>query len=1095
MVKTIFVVAVGLALVPIVAWAANEVYTYDNAGRLIVVDHGDGRTTTYTLDPAGNRTALQTSMQAAPPDTVTAPSSSTSGSYSVSWTASASPGVTTYKLWEATNAAFTGETLIHTGSSPASISGRGNGTFYYRVQSCEGAVCGPPRAANNPVVVGLPPGAPASITAPATNSTGSYSISWAAPASGVVTGYQVQEATSVSFSSPTTIYTGSSTSTSVSGRLTGTTYYYRVQACNGSACGGYTASSGTAVTLAPPTPASLTNPLGDPDGTFNVSWTTVTGPVTAYELWEATNSSFTGEVRIYNSTGSLFAVTGRANGTYYYRVRACNAAGCGGYRPGATGTTVAVPPGAPASITVPGTSSTGSFTISWTAGSGTNTGYELYESTSPSFATQSLVYSGASTSTALSGRANGTYYYRVRGCNVGSCGQYREGVAGIVVTLPAGAPASISFTSPDYDGSYNVTWATVSGPVSAYEVYEALNSGFSGQTQVYSGTGSSVALSGRGNGAYYYRVRACNAGGCSGYTAGSGAMTVALTPNAPATINVPGSAFAGSYTISWAAPSGSVVTGYELYESATSNFSSQTLVSSTTGTSANLSNSNVTLYYRVRACNGAGNCGVYATGANGIVVSPQIPSSISVPTNGSGSISLSWGSSPGTITAYEVFEATNSGFSGQTLVYQSTGLGASLTGRGNGTYYYRVRACNGGTNCSDWRTGSNSSVVVIPPSSLTVPANTTNGSFTISWPGAGGSFDRYELYKANNSGFSGESLVYQGSSTSQGFSGETNGTFYFRIRVCTSSYCSSMTAGGNPLVSSYPPSAAPMSIQEVPNWDDDGSYSIGWGTAGVINEFFQLFEANNPSFSGETKVYEGSSQGTSLSGRAEGDYYYRVRACVTWPTNCGPFRTRSNVMRVTFPPNPPSSFTVPATSSGSHTLTWGAPSNHYDGFNIQESLSAAFQNPTNINPGNNLSITLSGRATGTYYYRVQSVWSPTGVTSAWVTGANSTVVNTPPPIPNVPGGISFTPIGNGRNYTVQWTAPPAGGAAVNHYRLLEIETGELNMGTVLSKSYTKPNSYMEFHYQVRACASSDTSQCSGYTDAVTKIVCPTTGCP
>src|SRR5688572_842372 len=63
--------------------AANEVYTYDNAGRLIIVDHGDGRTTTYTLDPAGNRTALQTTETAAPPATLTVPTGSTTGSYNV----------------------------------------------------------------------------------------------------------------------------------------------------------------------------------------------------------------------------------------------------------------------------------------------------------------------------------------------------------------------------------------------------------------------------------------------------------------------------------------------------------------------------------------------------------------------------------------------------------------------------------------------------------------------------------------------------------------------------------------------------------------------------------------------------------------------------------------------------------------------------------------------------------------------------------------------------------------------------------------------------------------------------------------------------
>src|SRR4051812_24822951 len=46
------------AFAPSASLASNEVYTYDNAGRLVTVDHGDGKTTTYTLDAAGNRTNL-----------------------------------------------------------------------------------------------------------------------------------------------------------------------------------------------------------------------------------------------------------------------------------------------------------------------------------------------------------------------------------------------------------------------------------------------------------------------------------------------------------------------------------------------------------------------------------------------------------------------------------------------------------------------------------------------------------------------------------------------------------------------------------------------------------------------------------------------------------------------------------------------------------------------------------------------------------------------------------------------------------------------------------------------------------------------------
>jgi YD repeat-containing protein len=796
-----------VAVAPLATRSATETYTYDNAGRLITVDHGDGRTTTYTLDPAGNRTALQTSAQAAPPDTITVPASSATGSYSISWTASVSAGVTAYKLWEATNAAFTDETLVHTGSSPASITGRADGTYYYRVQSCEGAVCGPHRAASNPIVVASPPGAPASITAPASNFTGSYSISWTAPSSGTVTGYEVQEATNVSFTSPTSIYTGASLSTSVSGRSTATTYYYRVRACNGAACSGYIATSGTLVTLPPSTPASLTNPSGDPDGTYDVSWTTVSGPVTAYELWEATNSSFTGETRVYNSTGSLVSLTGRANGTYYYRVRACNAGGCGGYRQGATPTTVALPPGLPQSITVPAASSTGSYSISWTApASGAFTGYELYESTSATFTSQSQVYSGAATSASVTGRTNGTYYYRVRACNGGSCGGYREGAAGIVVTMPPATPATITNPGADADGAYDVSWATVSGPVTAYELWEATNSSFTGETLVYNSTGSLASLTGRANGTYYYRVRACNAGGCSGYRTVSGATTVTLPPGMPQTITVPAASNTGTYTISWTAPSGGTVTSYELYESTSATFTSQTQVYTGASLSTAISGrANGTYYYRVRGCN-VGGCGGYREGSAGIVVTlpPATPASISFASpDYDGSYTLTWSAVAAPVSSYEVYEATNSGFSGETQVYSGSSTSAAISGRGNGSYYYRVRACNAG-GCSGFVAASGAMTVALTPNapaSIAVPGSAYSGSYTIGWSAPSGSVvTGYELYESATSNFASQTLVSSTAGTSATLS-NSNVTLYYRVRACNGSgNCGAYATGANGIV-------------------------------------------------------------------------------------------------------------------------------------------------------------------------------------------------------------------------------------------------------------------------------------------------------
>jgi len=61
-----------------------------------------------------------------------------------------------------------------------------------------------------------------------------------------------------------------------------------------------------------------------------------------------------------------------------------------------------------------------------------------------------------------------------------------------------------------------------------------------------------------------------------------------------------------------------------------------------------------------------------------------------------------------------VYEATNPSFSGATLVYNSTGTSVPLVGRGNGTWYYEVQACNS-SGCSAFTAGANGVTVTLPP--------------------------------------------------------------------------------------------------------------------------------------------------------------------------------------------------------------------------------------------------------------------------------------------------------------------------------------------------------------------------------------------
>ncbi|MHC4600282.1 MAG: hypothetical protein ACYS47_14875, partial [Planctomycetota bacterium] len=191
------------------------------------------------------------------------------------------------------------------------------------------------------------------------------------------------------------------------------------------------------------------------------------------------------------------------------------------------------PPLPPASITVPATSATGSYTVSWNSSAGA-TGYELQEDVNSSFTTAVTVYSGASTSRFISGKSSGTFYYRVRASNGAGTSGWTVGGNGCTIVPPA-PPASINVPATS-TGTFTISWSGSSGATS-YTLEEDVNSSFTSPTVVYSGTSTARSFS-RSSGTYYYRVRANNGAGSSGWTVGATPVTI-VPPAPPATINVP----------------------------------------------------------------------------------------------------------------------------------------------------------------------------------------------------------------------------------------------------------------------------------------------------------------------------------------------------------------------------------------------------------------------------------------------------------------------------------------------------------------------------------------------------------------------------
>ncbi len=104
----------------------------------------------------------------------------------------------------------------------------------------------------------------------------------------------------------------------------------------------------------------------------------------------------------------------------------------------------------------------------------------------------------------------------------------------MAVTLPPGSAPSLNVPSTvsNTTGSYTVSWNSVAGATS-YTLQEQVNGG--SWNTVYNGSATSKALSGRTNATYGYRVRACNVGGCSGWSA-SQSVAVSVPPQPPATV-------------------------------------------------------------------------------------------------------------------------------------------------------------------------------------------------------------------------------------------------------------------------------------------------------------------------------------------------------------------------------------------------------------------------------------------------------------------------------------------------------------------------------------------------------------------------------
>ncbi|WAC63610.1 RHS repeat protein [Pseudoxanthomonas sp. SL93] len=431
------------------------------------------------------------------------PGYSSNGSYTVSW--SATPTATSYELQISANGgswqgAYAGAQTSH------AVGGQGSGSYAYRVRACQASTCSG-WSNTGTTTVELPPGSAPSLSAPGLAAGGNYLVSWTSVVAAST--YRLEE----SFNSGAWVQVQdiAAQSRSYSSRPAGN-YQHRVTACNPAGCGPYSNVGATQVIYAPAAP-TLSVPPASYNGSYTVSWSAVASAVT-YQLEEQVNGG--GWTLVYNSVGTAHGLSGKPAAVYGYRVKACNDAGCGPLS--AVGSIqVTLPPTTAPGISSPASVAVDNFTVNWN-GVAAATAYELLERVNGGG--WNALYNGPAGSYPLTGKANATYGYLVRGCNVAGCGPWSAETS-TVVNVPPLIPAPPGNFTGERDVlddirpiqyTYFVSW---SGSYGATYYQLQITYGQGGTSLLNMGGATSHQQTGGGNRSYL--VRACNSNGCSAW--------------------------------------------------------------------------------------------------------------------------------------------------------------------------------------------------------------------------------------------------------------------------------------------------------------------------------------------------------------------------------------------------------------------------------------------------------------------------------------------------------------------------------------------------------------------------------------------------
>ena len=207
--------------------------------------------------------------------------------------------------------------LVRTSNTSVSVTGRSAGAYGYRASACNEAGCSTAGATVH-VQVTLPPTAATTLSLGGVSYSSTVSMSWGAV--GAATYYQLMErANGGGFA---LAYQDAATAVALGGRGPAQ-WEYQVRGCNVAGCGPWSALAGVRV-IGPPGAPQVDLPTTSGAGVAYTVTVSQVAEAIGYELDESSDGVNWGVVSYSRSL-----TTSKGGGTYYYRARGCNPAGCG----------------------------------------------------------------------------------------------------------------------------------------------------------------------------------------------------------------------------------------------------------------------------------------------------------------------------------------------------------------------------------------------------------------------------------------------------------------------------------------------------------------------------------------------------------------------------------------------------------------------------------------------------------------------------------------------------------------------------------------------------------------------------------------------